>query len=155
MQTIHTLRQLLLYAATMMSISLCGGFAQAQATPEGVWKTQLDQKDRALIRISNDNGIYVGTIERILDISIKKDAVCEACTDERKGKPLVGMNIIKSVRESRKEKMVWEGGEILDPNNGKTYKIKLTLTSEGRVLLVRAFASTPLLGKTQHWVRME
>jgi uncharacterized protein (DUF2147 family) len=65
------------------------------------------------------------------------------------------MNIIKSVRESRKEKMVWEGGEILDPNNGKTYKIKLTLTSEGRVLLVRAFASTPLLGKTQHWVRME
>jgi uncharacterized protein (DUF2147 family) len=155
MQTIHTLRQLLLYAATMMSISLCGGFARAQATPEGVWKTQLDQKDRALVRISNDNGIYVGTIERILDISIKKDAVCEACTDERKGKPLVGMNIIKSVRESRKEKMVWEGGEILDPNNGKTYKIKLTLTSEGRVLLVRAFASTPLLGKTQHWVRME
>lgn len=155
MQTINTMRQLLLYAATMMSISLCGGFAQAQATPEGVWKTQLDQKDRALVRISNDNGIYVGTIERILDISIKKDAVCEACMDERKGKPLVGMNIIKSVRESRKEKMVWEGGEILDPNNGKTYKIKLTLTSEGRVLLVRAFASTPLLGKTQHWVRME
>jgi uncharacterized protein (DUF2147 family) len=125
MQTIHALRQLLLYAATMMGISLCGGFAQAQPTPEGVWKTQLDQKDRALVRISNDNGIYVG------------------------------MNIIKSVRESRKEKMVWEGGEILDPNNGKTYKIKLTLMSEGKVLLVRAFASTPLLGKTQHWVRME
>ena len=47
----------------------------------------------------------------------------------------------------------WEGGTILDPNNGKTYKARLKLIDDGKKLEVRGFVGAPLLGRTQTWIR--
>jgi uncharacterized protein (DUF2147 family) len=47
----------------------------------------------------------------------------------------------------------WTGGEILDPENGKTYKATLKLADNGQKLLVRGYIGLPIFGRSQTWVR--
>ena len=74
------------------------------------------------MRIVESGGVYTGKVEKIIDPDSPKDAVCKDCTDERKDKPVVGMTIIRNVKPSADDKDVFEGGDILDPNNGKVYQ---------------------------------
>ncbi len=137
--------------------SIVHSTAHAQATPAGLWKTIDDEtkKERSLIRITDAGGIFTGKLEKLLDPTDKADAVCEKCSDDRKGKPLVGMTLIQSVKQSESDKNRWDGGEILDPNNGKTYKARLMPADGGRSLAVRGYIGAPLLGRTQTWLRVE
>jgi uncharacterized protein (DUF2147 family) len=130
-------------------------FAQAM-TPEGLWKTVDDntKKEKSLVRIVETNGVFTGKVEKIIDPDSPKDAVCKDCTDERKDKPILGMTIIRGVKVTG-EKAVFEGGDILDPNNGKVYRVKLTVTDGGKKLDVRGYIGMPLLGRTQTWARVE
>jgi uncharacterized protein (DUF2147 family) len=136
-------------------LAAAAGVAMAQATPAGLWKSIDDETkaERSLIRISESGGVYSGKVEKIL--TDKPDAKCTECTDERKDKPIVGMTIVRNVKASEDDKGVWEGGEILDPNNGKTYKVRLKPIDGGKKLEVRGYIGTPLLGRTQTWVRAE
>ena len=131
--------------------------AYAQATPAGLWKTIDDEskKEKSLIRITETGGVFTGKLEKLLDPSAKPDAVCDLCSDDRKDKPVVGMTLIKGVKQSDSDKGRWDGGEILDPNNGKTYKVRLTPTDGGKTLEVRGYIGAPLLGRTQTWLRVE
>lgn len=131
--------------------------AHAQATPEGLWRSIDDEtgKPRSLVRITQVNGVYTGTLEKLLDPSTKPDALCDKCSDERKDRPLLGMVIIRGVAQSEGDKSRWDGGEILDPNNGKTYKVRLTPKDGGKSLDVRGYFGAPLLGRTQTWIRVE
>ena len=47
----------------------------------------------------------------------------------------------------------WNGGHIMDPKNGKTYKCKVKLADGGKKLDVRGFIGFSLLGRTQTWER--
>ena len=47
----------------------------------------------------------------------------------------------------------WKGGTILDPNNGKEYKAKITLGDDGQTLEVRGYVGVAALGRTQVWQR--
>jgi uncharacterized protein (DUF2147 family) len=140
-----------------LSAALLCAIAHAQTTPVGVWKTIDDEskKEKSLIRITEEGGVLTGKLEKLLDPATKPDAVCEKCSDERKDKPLVGMTLIKGVKPLDGDKGVWGGGEILDPNNGKTYKVRLTPTEDGKTLAVRGYIGAPLLGRTQTWLRVE
>ena len=83
----------------------------------------------------------------------KQDAVCDKCSDERKDKPLVGMTLIKGVKHSDSDAERWDAGEILDPNNGKTYKVRLTPVDGGKTLEVRGFIGP--FYRNQTWIRVE
>jgi uncharacterized protein (DUF2147 family) len=132
--------------------------AAAQATsPAGLWRTIDDssKKDKSLVRIVEANDVYTGKVEKIVDPDSPKDAVCKDCSDERKDKPILGMTIIRNMKQSGDDKTVFEGGDILDPNNGKVYKSKMKLIDGGSKLEVRGFIGISLLGRTQTWVRAE
>jgi uncharacterized protein (DUF2147 family) len=132
--------------------------AVAQATsPAGVWRTIDDstKKDKSLVRIVETGGVYSGKVEKFLDPQTPKDAVCKDCSDERKDKPILGMTIIRNMKQSGDDKAVFEGGDILDPNNGKVYQSKMKLVDNGSRLEVRGFVGISLLGRTQTWVRVE
>ena len=139
-------------------LAFASGLAAAQATsPAGLWKTVDDntKKEKSLVRIVENNGVYTGKVEKVIDPDAPKDAVCKDCTDDRKDKPVVGMTIIRNMRASPADKMVFEGGDILDPNNGKVYSARLKLIDEGRKLDVRGYIGMPMLGRTQTWQRVE
>ena len=136
-------------------LAAVAGTALAKATPTGLWKTIDDETklEKSLVRISDNAGVYTGKIEKIL--SDKPDAKCLECSDERKDQPVQGMTIIRNVKASADDKGLWDSGDILDPNNGKIYKVRLKLADGGKKLEVRGYVGAPLLGRTQTWIRAE
>ena len=87
--------------------------------------------------------------------SDKPDAKCVECTDARKDQPVQGMTILRDIKPDADDKATWVGGDILDPNNGKVYKVRLKLADAGKKLEVRGYIGTPLLGRTQTWLRVQ
>ena len=140
----------------IVALLCAAGAAWAQSTPAGLWKTIDDEtkQEKSLVRITDSGGVFTGKIEKLLDPA-KVASVCDKCTDDRKDKPVAGMTIIKAVKHSDSDKALWDGGEILDPNNGKSYKVRLTPGEGGKTLAVRGYIGAPLLGRTQTWVRVE
>ena len=116
-----------------LSLTLAAFAAQAQMTPVGLWKTIDDdgKTEKSLVRLTEAGGVVSGKIEKIFDAS-KADSKCDKCTDERKDKPVVGMTIIRNAKQTADDKEHWEGGDILDPNNGKVYKLRLKPLEGGK-----------------------
>lgn len=132
------------------------GAAWAQAVPTGLWKTIDDEtkQEKSLVRITETGGVLSAKIEKLLDPT-KQGTKCDKCSDDRKDQPVLGMTIIKNVKQNAEDKALWDGGEILDPNNGKTYKVRLKPVDGGKSMEVRGYIGAPLLGRTQTWVRVE
>ena len=144
-------------AALLLALSALAASAGAlaQATPVGLWKTIDDEskQERSHVRIADAGGVLVGRIEKVLDPT-KQDAKCEKCEGAKKDQRVVGMTIIEGVKRAEGESH-WDSGSILDPNNGKVYKVRITPKDGGKVLDVRGYIGAPMLGRTQTWVRLE
>ena len=142
-----------LFLVIYLLISL-SSLVYADSSPVGLWKTIDDStgKPRSLIRISDKNGELIATIEKGLLATDSPNDVCDQCTGERKDKPLIGMVIMNGMKAKGN---TFEGGHILDPDNGETYQCKIKLDSTGKQLEVRGFIGISLLGRSQTWVREE
>jgi uncharacterized protein (DUF2147 family) len=125
--------------------------AFAQATPAGLWKTIDDEtkQEKSHVRIVDAGGVLTGRIERITDPT-KQDSKCDKCEGARKDQKVLGMTILEGVKRDGSH---WDGGTILDPNNGKVYKVRLTPKDEGKALEVRGFIGP--FYRNQTWVRVE
>ena len=123
-------------------------------SPVGLWRSMDDKtgEAKAEIRIAETSGVLNGRIEK----SLKKDsdpaATCAECKDDRKGKAIAGLEIIRGVKKAD-DKEVWEGGKILDPENGKEYRASLTPIDGGKRLEVRGFLGP--FWRTQTWQRVQ
>lgn len=146
------MKALLKACLTTAMVGLMGS-AMAQASPVGLWKTIDDDtnQEKSLVRIVEASGTLSGKIEKILDAT-KQDSTCEKCADGRKNQKVLGMTIIENVKKAAGEEH-WDSGTILDPNNGKTYKVRLTPKDGGKVLEVRGFIGP--FYRNQKWLRLE
>lgn len=128
--------------------------AMAQSTPVGLWRNVDDKtgEAKAEIRIGETNGTLIGRIEKSLRKDAKPDAICDECTDDRKGKPIAGLEIIRGGKKAE-GKDVWEGGKILDPENGKEYRASFTPIDGGKKLEVRGYLGP--FWRTQTWNRVQ
>jgi len=128
--------------------------ALAQMSPVGLWRSVDDKtgESKAEIRIGEPGGALQGRIEKTLRKDAKPDAVCEECTDDRKGKPMAGLEIIRGGKKAE-GKDVWEGGKILDPENGKEYRASFTPIDGGKKLEVRGYLGP--FWRTQTWARVQ
>jgi uncharacterized protein (DUF2147 family) len=125
------------------------------ASPVGLWKNidDVTGKPKALIRITESNGELTGKIEKLFrPANQDQNPVCEKCEGARKNQPVIGMVFMSGLKKNGNE---YTGGEILDPDNGKTYKSKVTLTDGGKKLNVRGYIGVPMLGRSQTWIREE
>lgn len=122
-----------------------------QLTPVGDWKTVDDKtgKPRAIVRIYENNGELFGRIEKILDPA-RVDRKCDKCTDDRKDQPVAGMIIVRRMKQSGNE---YQGGDILDPDNGSVYRCKFKMVNGGKQLSVRGYLGFSLFGRSQTWTR--
>jgi uncharacterized protein (DUF2147 family) len=136
------------------ALALAGFSAAAQNTPVGLWKTIDDdgKTEKSLVRITDGGGRLSGKIEKIFDAA-KQDSKCDKCSDERKDKPVLGMEILRNLKQDPDDKEIWSGGEILDPNNGKTYKARLKPIDGGKQLQMRGYIGP--FYRTQVWLRVE
>jgi uncharacterized protein (DUF2147 family) len=136
-----------------LTLATLATLAQAQNTPVGRWHSIDDDTGevKSEILISDNGGMLTGRIEKLLRKGADPARRCTECSDDRKGQPLVGLEIIRGAKQVA-GKPVWEGGQILDPENGKTYNLRLTPVEGGQKLEVRG--SIAFFGRTQTWVRV-
>ncbi|SFT02202.1 DUF2147 domain-containing protein [Sphingobacterium wenxiniae] len=122
-------------------------FAQSNEQIVGKWKTIDDETGEAksIVEVfKKADGKYYGKISELL-MKPENDK-CVQCKDDRKNKPLLGLEIIRGLSKSGKE---FTGGTITDPKNGKSYKC--TITRDGDKLNVRGYVGFSLIGRTQTW----
>ena len=141
-------------SAIALVIGVSSLTAMAQVTPVGLWK-QVDDKTgtaKSEIRITEKDGVISAKIEKRLDPAAKADEKCDECKDDRKGQPILGLEIIRGVKKVE-GKDVWEGGKILDPADGREYNAKLTPIEGGKKIEMRG--SIAFFGRTQTWTRIQ
>ena len=113
---------------------------------EGKWKTIDDEtgKAKSIVEIwKKTDGKYYGKINQLL---LKpENNNCVKCSDDRKNKPLVGLEIIRGLKKDGKE---FTGGTITNPKDGKSYKT--AIVREGNTLKVKALIMG-IAVKTQTW----
>jgi len=136
-----------------LALGFAAATAFAQTTPVGLWKTIDDEtkQEKSYVRISESGGVLNGKVEKLLDPA-KQESVCDKCEDARKGQKVLGMTIVDGVKKHADEPY-WDSGTILDPNNGKTYKVRMTPKDGGKALEVRGFIGP--FYRNQQWIRVE
>jgi uncharacterized protein (DUF2147 family) len=140
--------------AAIVMVAAGAGAAHADMTPLGTWRSIDEQTNepKAQVVISEQAGVLTGRIERVLRKDARPGAVCDACTDDRKGQPMEGLEIIRGARKAE-SRDVWEGGRVLDPEKGKDYALRLTPVDGGQKLEVRG--SIGPFWRTQVWQRVK
>jgi uncharacterized protein (DUF2147 family) len=135
---------------TILLLLICQcSFSQAIL---GKWVTIDDEtrNKKAIVEIFEDHGKLYGKIIEILDPEKRKQK-CTKCEGADKDKPILGLTIIKGMTKKEDE---YEGGEITDPNNGKTYRCMISFGGKDK-LIVRGYLGISLFGRSQTWIRQK
>lgn len=132
---------------SLLLLSSLNLFAQ-ETSAFGVWKTIDDETNeaKAYVEIYKVGDKMHGKITKLL--IDPEDTICEKCPDDKKDKPVVGMEIIWDMEKNGDQ---WIDGEILKPENGKIYSGKIWV--EKGKLQVRGYIG--FMYKTQTWLRVE
>lgn len=125
--------------------------AQCQ-TVLGKWKTIDDESGEAksIVEVYEKSGKIYAKVVEILRAEHKKD-ICSKCDGTDKNKPILGMVIMNGLEKDGEE---YNGGTILDPQNGKKYKCYITLESPDKLKL-RGYIGISIVGRTQYWTRVK
>ena len=120
-----------------------------QNSPLGKWRTIDDEsgKTKSIVEIYEQDGQVFGRILRLFpDPEEDPDPICDKCTDHRKDQKIIGMTILNNMEKDGDE---WAGGQIMDPENGKTYRCRIWI--EDGTLKVRGYIA--FFFRTQTWLR--
>ncbi|MCE2682269.1 MAG: DUF2147 domain-containing protein [Flavobacteriia bacterium] len=142
------MKQILFVLALFASMN---SFAQ---TCVGKWITIDDEtnKKKSIVELYKVDGKLYGKIIYLFPREGREEnPKCKKCTDDRKDQPLVGLQIVRSLKWDGEE---WEGGTIVDPENGKIYTVKMWL-EEGNANLLNVRGYVGPIFRTQKWVRVE
>lgn len=141
----------LLAALLLPAALLAAGAATAADPVVGRWKT-IDGdtgRPKSIVEISQAaNGTLSGRIVELLNPS-RPNPTCDKCSDDRKNKPITGMEIIRGMKAEGGGE--YAGGTILKPDEGKVYKSKMELIEGGRKLKVSGCIA--FICKSQVWER--
>ena len=138
-------------------LSMAAMTAFAQMTPVGLWHTIDDETNqpKGEVRIFEKDGVLVGVVGRALKEDPNAKPNCDKCVDDRKGQPIIGMEILRGLkREGKEADNLWAGGgKILDPTTGKIYTVKMVPQEGGKKLQVRGYIGP--FYRTQTWLRAQ
>ena len=129
--------QLLLVLAVV-----CPSVLAAEPSATGLWRTIDDStgKARGLVRITEVSGQFQGGLEKTFpQPGEDPNPKCDKCSGSRRNQPVIGMTILWGMTKQGEE---YQGGEVLDPENGKIYRAKMKLEDGGKTLHVRGFIAS-------------
>jgi len=147
--------------AGLVFLLVLSGRAYAQEA-DAILGRWLNAKGTAQVEIYKVQGAYFGKIvwlkEPIYPADDRRGMAGKPKVDRenpdaaRRTQPLLDLLLLRDFVFARDN--LWERGRIYDPENGKDYRCKMTLTSPD-VLRVRGFIGISLIGRTEIWTRVK
>ncbi|GMN09166.1 DUF2147 domain-containing protein [Croceitalea sp. MTPC9] len=136
----------------VFAVLFCFGFQQlASQSIVGKWRTIDDRNGitKAIVELYKEDGLLQGKVLKILEKG-KEGALCIKCDGELKDKPVEGMQIIFSFKETSDG--VYKGKKLFDPEQAMTFRGKIWLDPDNPdKLKVRGYLA--FLYRTQTWLR--
>lgn len=135
------------------------------AEPDAIVGTWTTAGDKSKVEIFKNGDLYYGRIVALKEPLYPTDPDHQDYVAGREGRPkvdrhnpdetlrerpIIGMDLMAGFKHDGGD--VWSGGTIYDPENGKTYRCKLTLVSLNE-MKVRGFVGISLFGRTTVWTR--
>ncbi|GAB3825647.1 hypothetical protein GCM10028821_06790 [Hymenobacter jeollabukensis] len=149
---VRFLRFLLLTVLLTASPALWGQTATPAAMPLGVWTDEPGETQVEFYRCGEQ---LCGRIVQLLhatDAEGKPRLDVHNPDPRRRNQPHVGLTIIQDLHYNRDENR-WDGGQIYDPDNGRTYSCYVRTVAPD-LLEVKGYIGFALVGRAQVWKRV-
>lgn len=131
-------------------------FAPKADNPDAVLGTWLNGTKKGHVEIYKKGGTYFGKLVWLgqpNDPATGKPRTDEKNVDaSKRSRPMINMPLMYNFKYDGGN--VWSDGKIYNPEDGKEYNCKMTLT-DPNTLNVRGYVGISLLGKTQIWTRVK
>ncbi|WP_452223443.1 DUF2147 domain-containing protein [Lacinutrix chionoecetis] len=137
---------------SLLALVLLASFLGNAQDVFGEWTTVDDntKEKKSVVEIFKRDGKVYGKIVEIFDDS-KRDLPCIYCDGADYNKPILGLEIIKNLQ---KDGEYYKKGTVVNPENGKVYKLRLALDEDNPDLLqVRGYVG--FFYQTQYWERVK
>jgi uncharacterized protein (DUF2147 family) len=145
------------YAELNFAADSVSKLKKAVYSPLGYWKTfdPITSKPKSIIHIwkTQDHHLMGKIVEVFPSNGMNNGSTaCTHCEGQNYNQPIVGMVIMSGLQL---DKAQWVNGQLLDVENGKSYRCMINLTQHGKKLKVRGYSSLPLFGHSQTWARVD
>jgi uncharacterized protein (DUF2147 family) len=136
----------------VIGVASLGPLHAAEPSAAGLWQKLTDGKPELYVLVVDHNGVFEGVMAKLfLKPTDDPNPICTGCTDDRKNAPWQGISFI---RDMKRNGLVYENGNVLDPRDGKVYSAKMTVSADGQSLILRGFIGIALFGKDEIWTRL-
>jgi hypothetical protein len=155
---LHTLKaKLATLAIAVVAASAVTNFSRAQQLQEptaaGLWQKVEAGKPVGWFLFVDQGGVFEGHFAKLFpEPGESPTPVCTACTDDRKGAPLLGLSF---VRDMKRAGLKYEGVFFNDTGTTEIYTAQMTLNPAKQTLTLRGYVlGMPFLGKDDVWHRL-
>lgn len=142
------MKKIIGFALAALTLGVAPQAASAQSSGiTGNWTTQ---DGRAIVTIANCGSAICGRLSRILAPTPDGPPVDENNPNPRlRNRPVQGITVVSGF--DQRQGNVWRGGEVYDPESGRSYSARMTLN--GNRLDVTGCVAWGALCRTETWTR--